>query len=399
MKDNADLPEYGELSNRKIEDQQAGARVAVEAHKKNPGDFVLWKESTGDLPGWPAHFHFNSSHIDIYGRPGWHIECSVMSEHHLGKTFDIHGGGLDLIFPHHENEIAQSCCAHGTKAMANYWMHNGFLQVEGQKMSKSLGNFVTISDNLSGNFLDWEGGPWHGTVLKTAMLMTQYRQPIDWTLERLLEARQKVSRWYLPVRLWIGEEWEHYQRNGFSNSGGVISDEVANFLCEDLDSPSAISELDKIAESALSNKKAQLDLIETLFRFGFLDKTSLRANPSITAGPLVKGKAIPYLEATSYGVAIANNNVELSAAYESQINKLGYSIRWIAPDQLDLSPLKSQNVVDVEGLVKTRLAALASKNFVEADRIRDELSAQGIQLMDYKDVETGERKTKWEVKR
>ena len=134
------MKDYGALSNRKLEDQQAGARVAVEAHKKNPGDFVLWKLSSAEEPGWESPWG--------RGRPGWHIECSAMSKSYLGEVFDIHGGGLDLIFPHHENELAQSRCAHGTKKMANVWMHNGFLQVEGQKMSKSLGNFVTINELL-----------------------------------------------------------------------------------------------------------------------------------------------------------------------------------------------------------------------------------------------------------
>ena len=138
--DVASMKDYGALSNRKLEDQQAGARVAVEAHKKNPGDFVLWKLSSAEEPGWESPWG--------RGRPGWHIECSAMSKSYLGEVFDIHGGGLDLIFPHHENEIAQSRCAHGTKKMANVWMHNGFLQVEGQKMSKSLGNFVTINELL-----------------------------------------------------------------------------------------------------------------------------------------------------------------------------------------------------------------------------------------------------------
>ena len=140
--DTQSMPDYGALSGRKLDEQQAGARVAVDAHKKNPTDFVLWKQSSDDEPGWESPWG--------RGRPGWHIECSAMSAAYLGDVFDIHGGGLDLIFPHHENEIAQSRCAHGTPAMANYWMHNGFLQVEGEKMSKSLGNFVTISELLDG---------------------------------------------------------------------------------------------------------------------------------------------------------------------------------------------------------------------------------------------------------
>ncbi|RWG77834.1 cysteine--tRNA ligase, partial [Mesorhizobium sp.] len=138
--DTASMPDYGELSKRNLDEQQAGARIAVDVHKKNPGDFVLWKLSTPEEPGWESPWG--------RGRPGWHIECSAMSAAYLGEIFDIHGGGLDLIFPHHENEIAQSRCAHGTKVMANVWMHNGFLQVEGQKMSKSLGNFYSIHELL-----------------------------------------------------------------------------------------------------------------------------------------------------------------------------------------------------------------------------------------------------------
>jgi cysteinyl-tRNA synthetase len=174
----ASMADYGKLSGRKLEDQQAGARVAVEAHKKNPGDFVLWKQSSPEEPGWESPWG--------RGRPGWHIECSVMSKAHLGEVFDIHGGGLDLIFPHHENEIAQSRCAHGSAVMANYWMHNGFLQVEGQKMSKSLGNFTTIADVLK---------DWPGEVARFNMLRTHYRQPIDWTKDSLEESSRILRHW------------------------------------------------------------------------------------------------------------------------------------------------------------------------------------------------------------
>jgi cysteinyl-tRNA synthetase len=173
------MSDYGKLSGRKLEDQQAGARVAVEAHKKNPADFVLWKLSSADEPGWDSPWG--------RGRPGWHIECSAMSKRYLGEVFDIHGGGLDLIFPHHENEIAQSRCAHGSDVMANVWMHNGFLQVEGQKMSKSLGNFVTIADVLK---------DWPGEVARFNMLRTHYRQPIDWTLKSLEESKSILATFY-----------------------------------------------------------------------------------------------------------------------------------------------------------------------------------------------------------
>ena len=176
----ASMADYGQLSRRPLEENLAGARIAVDEHKKNAADFVLWKLSSAEEPGWESPWG--------RGRPGWHIECSAMSERYLGQTFDIHGGGLDLIFPHHENEIAQSRCAHGTHAMANVWMHNGFLQVEGQKMSKSLGNFVTINELLATD--KFGGRSWPGEVLRLAMLMTHYREPIDFSVARLVEAEQ-----------------------------------------------------------------------------------------------------------------------------------------------------------------------------------------------------------------
>jgi cysteinyl-tRNA synthetase len=173
------MPDYGQLSRRNLDEQQAGARVAVDAHKKHAHDFVLWKLSADNEPGWPSPWG--------RGRPGWHIECSAMSAAYLGTSFDIHGGGLDLIFPHHENEIAQSRCAHGTDVMANVWMHNGFLQVEGEKMSKSAGNFLTIRALLA---------DWPGEVLRFNMLRTHYRQPIDFTVAGLKESWKMLERWY-----------------------------------------------------------------------------------------------------------------------------------------------------------------------------------------------------------
>ncbi len=191
--DTASMPDYGSLSRRNLDEQQAGARVSVEAHKKNPGDFVLWKESSASEPGWDAVFRLPDGEAAIRGRPGWHIECSAMSEAYLGTVFDIHGGGLDLIFPHHENEIAQSRCAHGTDRMANVWMHNGFVQVEGRKMAKSEGNFVTIRDLLETD--TFGGRRWPGEVLRLAMLMTHYREPIDFSVNRLREAVAVLDRW------------------------------------------------------------------------------------------------------------------------------------------------------------------------------------------------------------
>ncbi|HTS39857.1 MAG TPA: cysteine--tRNA ligase [Xanthobacteraceae bacterium] len=173
------MPDYGKLSKRSLDEMEAGARVEVAPYKRDPMDFVLWKPSAPELPGWESPWG--------RGRPGWHIECSAMSAALLGETFDIHGGGIDLVFPHHENEIAQSRCAFHTPVMANFWMHNGFLQVEGEKMSKSLGNFFIIRDQLK---------EWPGEVIRLTMLQTHYRQPINWTETGLRESKRTLDHWY-----------------------------------------------------------------------------------------------------------------------------------------------------------------------------------------------------------
>src|SRR5580704_838738 len=175
-------PDYGELSKRPLDEMIAGARVEVAPYKRDAMDFILWKPSKPGEPAWPS-----PAGIKTPGRPGWHIECSAMSWKYLGEIFDIHGGGIDLVFPHHENEIAQSRCAFHTPVMANYWMHNGFLQVEGAKMSKSEGNFVTIRELLA---------DWPGEALRLAMLQTHYRQPISWTLTGSREASKTLDGWY-----------------------------------------------------------------------------------------------------------------------------------------------------------------------------------------------------------
>ena len=175
-------PITASLSKRPLDEMIAGARVEVAPYKSDPRDFVLWKPSKPGEPAWPS-----PAGIKTPGRPGWHIECSAMSWKYLGEIFDIHGGGIDLVFPHHENEIAQSRCAFHTPVMANYWMHNGFLQVEGEKMSKSLGNFVTIHELLK---------DWPGEVVRLTMLQTHYRQPINWTVQGLREAQKTLDHWY-----------------------------------------------------------------------------------------------------------------------------------------------------------------------------------------------------------
>ena len=220
------MPDYGQLSRRPLDEMLNGARVDVAPFKRDPMDFVLWKPSTEGQPGWPS-----PCGIATPGRPGWHIECSAMSWRHLGETFDIHGGGIDLVFPHHENEIAQSRCAFGTGGMAQVWMHNGFLLLEGEKMSKSLGNFVTIRDLLA----DWEG-----EVLRLAMLSTHYRQPINWTRQGIGFAAKTLDKWYRVVGDVEAE----------TGPGNPFESEIADRLGDDLNSPRAITHLHHLAEVA-----------------------------------------------------------------------------------------------------------------------------------------------------
>ena len=308
----ASMPDYGQLSGRNLEDNIAGARVAVESHKENPADFVLWKASSENEPGWESPWG--------RGRPGWHIECSAMSKALLGETFDIHGGGLDLIFPHHENEIAQSRCAHGTNVMANIWMHNGYLQVEGRKMSKSEGNFITIHDLLETE--KFGGRKWPGEVLRLAMLMTHYREPIDFSVARLEEAENRLVGW---------------QRAAQASAGTLPDASALAELADDLNFSRAATVLDAMSRKA--------------------------------------------------------NRGETSAAHclAATLAFLGFPLDSLIRQEGD-DGATAQKVAE-------RLAALAAKDFAKADAIRAELLEQGIQLMDYKDPETGERKTKWEVAR
>ena len=203
--------DYGKLSRRPLDDMIAGARVDVAPYKKSPMDFVLWKPSDDKTPGWDSPWG--------RGRPGWHIECSAMSAQYLGETFDIHGGGIDLVFPHHENEMAQSEGAHHGHPLANVWLHNGFLQVEGEKMSKSLGNFVTIHELLA---------DWPGDVLRLNMLRSHYRQPTDWTVAGMKESWNTLERWYA-----IAEPLANRR----------IGEGFLAALCDDLNTPQAIAEL------------------------------------------------------------------------------------------------------------------------------------------------------------
>jgi cysteinyl-tRNA synthetase len=240
--DTASMPDYGALSGRKLDEQRPGARVAVDAHKKSPLDFVLWKQSSGDEPGWESPWG--------RGRPGWHIECSAMSAAYLGEVFDIHGGGIDLIFPHHENELAQSRCAHGTSTMANIWMHNEFLQIEDAKMSKSLGNFLTIRDLLA---------DWPGEVLRLNMLKAHYRSPIDWTLKGLEESAKTLDDWY-----WIAADLK----------GERPSEAVLQALSDDLNTPQVIAALHGLRNSAApGNERDRSEFAGSLRFLGFLSQS------------------------------------------------------------------------------------------------------------------------------
>ncbi|MFN8928533.1 MAG: cysteine--tRNA ligase [Rhodospirillales bacterium] len=214
------MPDYGRLSRRNRDEQIAGARVDVAPYKRDPADFVLWKPSTPDIPGWDSPWG--------RGRPGWHIECSAMAAAHLGEVFDIHGGGLDLIFPHHENEIAQSRCAQGTSVLANVWMHNGFVTVNGEKMSKSLGNFFTVHELL-------EEAP--GEAIRLVLLQTHYRQPSDFNREALGLARQTLDRWYGALRA-----------AGDVDAGDAdVPEGVMGALHDDLNTPLAIAAVHDLA--------------------------------------------------------------------------------------------------------------------------------------------------------
>ena len=253
------MPDYGRLSKRPLDEMEAGARVEVAPYKRSPLDFVLWKPSKPGEPSWPSPCGIASP-----GRPGWHIECSAMSAKHLGQTFDIHAGGIDLIFPHHENEVAQSRCCFGTPVMANVWMHNGFLQVEGEKMSKSLGNFITIRQVLN---------DWPGEVVRLNMLKTQYRQPIDWTVRGLEESGKMLDRWYASA--------------GDATPSAGMPGSVLAPLLDDLNTPAAIAELHKL--SSPEDLRAAANL------FGFLTQTRSEREDSRVAASGIDVAAVEAL--------------------------------------------------------------------------------------------------------
>jgi cysteinyl-tRNA synthetase len=326
------MPDYGRLSKRPLDEMIAGARVDVAPYKRDPMDFVLWKPSKPGEPAWPS-----PAGISTPGRPGWHIECSAMAWKHLGETFDIHGGGVDLVFPHHENEVAQSLCAFHTSVMANYWMHNGFLQVEGEKMSKSLGNFVTMRELLA----QQPNNRWWGEILRFNMLRTHYRQPIDWTQASLNESLVIYSNLQRAVAL-------------ANRSRAKPSEAVLAALADDLNTPAVIAELHKLAVNAQSPSgtpaDAAAELLGSLLLLGF-------------------ERAVEHAKSDGIREDI------LRAIQEVKARERG----------LDPASLDEQTAA--------RTAARKAKNFAEADRIRDELAATGVVLKDSKEGTT------WEVAR
>lgn len=301
------MEHYGRLSGRKLEDNQAGARVDVDHGKRNPADFALWKLAK---PGEPEDATWDSKWGK--GRPGWHIECSAMAAKHLGKTIDIHGGGIDLQFPHHENEIAQSECAHGEE-MARYWMHNGFLDMGGEKMSKSLGNVVLLNALLD----DWDG-----EVIRFAMLSGHYRAPLDWTDDLLEQAKTTLGRIYGALR----RVWD--AKGGAAQDKGVL-----RAVQDDLNTPIALAELSRLAGDAN----------------GAADRKDGPAMAQARADLLAAGLLLGLLTKTP-------------AAWEQGGD--------------------SDDNARIDALVQARLDARAAKDWAEADRIRDTLKAEGVEIMD-----------------
>jgi cysteinyl-tRNA synthetase len=330
-------PRYGALANRSLDEMLAGARVDVAPYKRDPMDFVLWKPSKPSEPGWPS-----PAGIAPLGRPGWHIECSAMSLATLlvpfggglqcddpsRNTFDIHGGGIDLVFPHHENEIAQSCCAFESTRMANVWMHNGFLQVEGEKMSKSTGNFVTIHELL--HTTEFGGRKWPGEVLRLAMLRTHYRQPIDWTVKALEEAEATLDRWYDAI--------------GDVEARGDPDEDVLDALADDLNTPEAIAKLHRLAHPGGAGT-AILDPPET----------SRTLSPEIL---------------------------------KTSANLLGI-LRQTKSERLDSALTDARiDAAEINAIVAERAQARGARNWAESDRLRDRLAALGIAIKDSKDGAT-----------
>ena len=324
------MPDYGKLSKLKRDDLVAGARVEVAPYKKDPADFVLWKPSTDDLPGWDSPWGRSPENPKGRGRPGWHLECSVMSEKLLGPEFDIHGGGQDLIFPHHENEIAQSTCLDGNggeSGFAKYWMHNGYLMAEGEKMSKSLGNFYTVHDLLE---------EFPGEAIRLALLKTHYRQPLDFTKDGLAEAKHELDGFYGALRKVADVRALPSEPSPASKAG----------LLDDLNTPLTISHLHRCLK--LLNEAHDED-----------SKVAAKTN------------------LLSYA--------ELLGLLQQNPEKW---FKWQAPIKAEGGPDDDA----IETLIKERDQARDGKDFARADEIRDQLEKNGVLLEDSAQGTTWKRK-------
>lgn len=302
------MPDYGRLSGRNLEDMRAGARVEVDEAKRDPADFALWKASKPGEPAWDAPFGA--------GRPGWHIECSAMIAANMGVTIDIHGGGHDLIFPHHENEIAQSSCAHGGAPLANIWMHNGFLTMDADKMSKSLGNVKLVHDLVE---------RWPGEALRLSLLSAHYRAPLDWTESLILQSVKTLERLYRAL-----------DKVGDVDAEPVMPSGVLEALADDLNTPKAVAELSMLARKA---NKAETD-----------EERARLKGELLGAGALL-------------GIL--------------QMSPAAWFARGLSAGGEDAS--------EIEALVAARTAARAAKDWAEADRLRGELAALGVEVTDSKD--------------
>ncbi|WP_114913947.1 cysteine--tRNA ligase [Acidibrevibacterium fodinaquatile] len=315
----ASFPDYGRLSGRSPEELRAGARVEVAPYKRDPGDFVLWKPSPPDLPGWESPWGC--------GRPGWHIECSAMSWRYLGADFDIHGGGGDLLFPHHENEIAQSCCAFPGSHFARVWLHNGMLLVSGEKMSKSLGNIITVEELLA-------RAP--GEAVRFALLRTHYRGVLDFSDAALMEAKRELDRFYRALQ------------KTAPLAEGDVPERVMAALCDDLNTPRAIAEMHKLADAALAGDQAAA--------------TGLRK-----AGDLL---GILQTDPNEWFKIATSNVGAIGPVHMHAESRMGFSWRGIISDE------------GVELRIAERAQARREKNFARADEIRQDLAALGIILED-----------------
>ena len=384
------MPAYGQLSRRSLEELRAGARVDVAPYKRGDMDFVLWKPSAANEPGWESPWG--------RGRPGWHIECSAMSWEHLGETFDIHGGGIDLVFPHHENEIAQSCCAFDQRVMANYWMHNGFLQVEGEKMSKSLGNFITIHELLRTR--QFGGRKWSGEVLRLAMLRTHYRQPIDWTVKALEEAFDEISSWaqMLEGTSLVGDAVQEYLKATKEQKDKYLPVEFLNALADDLNTPEALTVLRNLAKDAYRDRSASLNFIAAL---DFLGVCNLKKLPAYRMGVEHRGGLSPemlinlHTPVSEFRVAAANNDISDAVSSIREIESLGVGAHYDTDTgAISINKINQSDKSPIEELIDKRNSARAAKNWAESDRIRDELASMGVVLKDNKDGTTT-----WDVKR